>query len=59
MMPFANQFRICQPVWRGTESDFKIPTSAADKKVFLEFEGIRHGGEFYLNGTFIGRHENG
>ena len=38
---------------------FKIPASAADRKVFLEFEGIRHGGEFYLNGTFIGRHENG
>jgi len=38
---------------------FKLPASAADKKVFLEFEGIRHGGEFYLNGTFIGRHENG
>ena len=38
---------------------FKIPATAADKKVFLEFEGIRHGGEFYLNGTFIGRHENG
>ena len=30
-----------------------------DKKVFLEFEGIRQAGEFYLNGQFIGRHENG
>ena len=27
--------------------------------MFLEFEGIRHGGEFYLNGESIGRHENG
>jgi len=32
---------------------------AKDQKVFLEFEGIRQAGEFYLNGKFIGRHENG
>ncbi len=38
---------------------FKLPPDAADKKVFLEFEGIRQAGEFYLNGKFIGRHENG
>src|SRR5947209_667849 len=38
---------------------FKIPESAAGKKIFLEFEGIRQAGEFYLNGKFIGRHENG
>src|SRR4051812_39809318 len=28
-------------------------------KTFLEFEGIRQAGEFYLNGKFIGRSENG
>src|SRR5215210_9534829 len=28
---------------------FKLPADAAGKKVFLEFESIRHGGEFYLN----------
>lgn len=38
---------------------FKLPAGAAGKKVFLEFEGIRQAGEFYLNGKFIGRHENG
>lgn len=38
---------------------FEIPETAAGKKVFLEFEGIRHGGEFYLNGKWIGRSENG
>ncbi len=38
---------------------FKVSAESAGKKVFLEFEGIRHGGEFYLNGKFIGRHENG
>jgi hypothetical protein len=38
---------------------FKLPASAAGQKIFLEFEGIRMAGEFYLNGKFIGRHENG
>ncbi len=38
---------------------FTLPAGSTDKKIFLEFEGIRQGGEFYLNGKFIGRHENG
>src|SRR5437763_887464 len=38
---------------------FKLPATAKGQKVFLEFEGIRQGGEFYLNGTKIGLHENG
>jgi hypothetical protein len=38
---------------------FKLPSDALEKKVFLEFEGIRQGGEFYLNGEWIGRSENG
>lgn len=38
---------------------FKLPVSQKNKKVFLEFEGIRQAGEFYLNGEFIGLHENG
>lgn len=38
---------------------FKLPDTASGQKVFIEFEGIRFGGDFYLNGKFIGRHENG
>jgi len=38
---------------------FRVPASGPNKKIFLEFEGIRQAGEFYLNGKFIGRHENG
>jgi beta-galactosidase len=38
---------------------FTLPADDADKKTFLEFEGIRMAGEFYLNGKFVGRHENG
>jgi hypothetical protein len=38
---------------------FRLPKSAKGQKIFLEFEGIRFGGEFFLNGKPIGRHENG
>jgi len=38
---------------------FKIPSSEKRQKVFLEFEGIRQAGDFYLNGKYIGMHENG
>lgn len=38
---------------------FKLPAGSGGKKVFLEFEGVRQSGEFYLNGKHIGRHENG
>jgi beta-galactosidase len=38
---------------------FSIGKEHRNKKVFIEFEGIRHAGEFYLNGVFIGRSENG
>jgi len=38
---------------------FTLPANAAGKKVFIEFEGVRFAGEVYLNGKFIGCHENG
>lgn len=38
---------------------FKLPATAKGQKVFLEFEGIRQAGDFYLNGQHIGLHENG
>ena len=38
---------------------FRLPAGSAGMKVFLEFEGIRQAGEFYLNGQHLGRHENG
>ena len=38
---------------------FKLPKGSNNKKIFIEFEGIRHGGEFYLNGKSIGKSENG
>ncbi|KAL3480419.1 beta-galactosidase [Aspergillus californicus] len=38
---------------------FELPKTNTEDKVFLEFEGIRHAGEFYLNNNWIGRSENG
>ncbi len=38
---------------------FIIPATAKGSKIFLEFEGIRQAGDFYLNGKHIGFHENG
>ncbi|MEJ6980668.1 sugar-binding domain-containing protein [Pedobacter sp. P351] len=38
---------------------FKVPSSDIGKKIFLEFEGVRQAGEFYLNGKSVGLHENG
>lgn len=38
---------------------FRIPHLTNNNKVFIEFEGIRQAGKFYLNGHYLGRHENG
>lgn len=38
---------------------FIAPKSWKDKKVFVEFEGVRQSAEVWLNGIFVGRHENG
>ncbi|WP_445196938.1 sugar-binding domain-containing protein [Tamlana sedimenti] len=38
---------------------FVLPKDAEDKKVFIEFEGIRQGGIIYVNGQKVGMHENG
>ena len=37
---------------------FTVP-DIKDKKVFIEFEGVRQGADFYLNGHKLGIHENG
>ena len=38
---------------------FRLPRTAKGQKIFLEFEGIRFGGEFWINGKAVGMHENG
>ena len=38
---------------------FKLPASAEGGKVFLQFDGMRQAGRFFLNGQAIGKYENG
>src|SRR2546423_301143 len=38
---------------------FTLPADAAGKRVVIEFQGIRHAGEFFINGKSIGLNENG
>ena len=43
----------------GYRKSFQIPELKSNQKVFVEFEGVRQRGDFYLNGHYLGRHENG
>ena len=48
--------------WSGIvwyRKHFKLPASAKDGKVFLEFEGLKQAGHFWVNGKFAGKYENG
>ena len=38
---------------------FRLPKTAKNKKVFIEFEGVRQGADFYMNGHNLCLHENG
>jgi beta-galactosidase len=38
---------------------FKLPATAHDGKVILEFEGLKQAGRFWVNGKLVGRFENG
>jgi len=48
--------------WSGIawyRKHFKLPAAAKDGKVFLEFEGLKQAGRFWVNGKFAGKFENG
>jgi beta-galactosidase len=48
--------------WSGIawyRKHFKLPAAAKDEKVFLEFEGLKQAGRFWVNGKFAGKFENG
>src|SRR5215469_16832112 len=38
---------------------FKLPESAKSGKAFLEFDGLKQAGRFWVNGKFAGKYENG
>jgi beta-galactosidase len=48
--------------WTGItwyRKHFKLPASAKDGKVLLEFEGLKQAGRFWVNGKLVGKFENG
>ncbi len=48
--------------WTGIgwyRKHFKLPATAKAGKVFLEFEGLKQAGRFWVNGKLVGRFENG
>ena len=48
--------------WTGKtwyRKHFKLDASFTGRRVIVEFEGIRQAAEFYINGTWVGRFENG
>lgn len=51
-----------QNQWSGRtwyRKSFKLPNTFADKKVFIEFEGVRQVAEVYLNGRLLGVSKTG
>ena len=48
--------RYSGPTWY--RKHFTLDATFKDRKVFLEFQGIRNAGTFYVNGTKIGIHED-
>jgi len=38
---------------------FKLPLTTKGQKVFIEFEGVRQAAKIYVNGQYVGMHENG
>lgn len=38
---------------------FKLSATAKGQKVFIEFEGVRQAAAIYVNGEYVGLHENG
>jgi len=48
--------------WSGVlwyRKHFKLPASAKEGRVFLECEGLKQAGRFWVNGKFAGKYENG
>ena len=45
------------PAWYRKR--FRLPESAREGKVFLEFDGLRQAGDFHVNGKSVGFHEDG
>lgn len=56
---FKNDIRELSTGIAWYRKHFKLPSEYAGRKVFIEFEGVRQAAEIYVNGTYVGLHENG
>ena len=45
------------PAWYRRH--FKLPQEFSDRKLFIEFEGMKQAGDIYVNGKQLGLYENG
>lgn len=48
--------------WRGTvwyRKSFTLPKTSSDKKIFIEFEGVRQIADVYINGHYLGKNQTG
>ena len=59
MTRFARTSKTFRPASRGTASTSSCRPTAAARRSFWNSKEYASRGEFYLNGKFIGRHENG
>ena len=56
---FKNDIKDLSDTVAWYRKHFKLPAGSKGQKVFIEFEGIRQAGTVYVNGKFVGLHENG
>jgi len=56
---FKNDIRQLSTGIAWYRKHFKLPEDLKNKKIFIEFEGVRQAAEIYVNGRFVGLHENG
>lgn len=56
---FKNDIRELSTGIAWYRKDFFLPDDLKDKKVFIEFEGVRQAAKIFVNGKQIGLHENG
>ena len=59
---FINHSSGDRRAWSGIawyRKHFKLPAAAKEGKVFLELEGLKQAGRFWVNGAFVGQHEDG
>ena len=53
----ANRAAYSGPGWYRKR--FRLPADYVGRRIYLEFEGMRQAGQFFVNGKELGLFENG